>query len=304
MASSDNQAAPAPTCRPVNARPPHDHLPTLPPGIADDVRRALAEDVGTGDRTAGLIPADAAARAQVISRDHAVLCGAAWFNEAFRQVDDRVSIRWRHGDGDRVAAGDTLCDIDGPARAILTAERTALNFLQTLSGTATRARRYAEIVRGTGAAVLDTRKTIPGLRLAQKYATACGGCENHRLGLHDGILIKENHIAAAGSIAAALRAAQAAAAPGMLVEIEVEDLAQLRAALDAGANRVLLDNFALDQLAAAVRQTAGRAKLEASGGISLENLRAVAETGVDYISIGDITKNVVAVDLSLRIDAD
>jgi nicotinate-nucleotide pyrophosphorylase (carboxylating) len=266
------------------------------------VRRALSEDIGDGDRTAHLIQPQTSAHARVICREDAVLCGSAWFDETFRQVDAHVSTAWRHHDGDPVSAGRILCDVTGPARALLTAERTALNFLQTLSGTATRAHRYADIVRGTRAVVLDTRKTIPGLRLAQKYATACGGCRNHRLGLYDGILIKENHIAAAGSITAALRAASAVAPAGLMVEIEVENLAQLREALAAGANRVLLDNFTLDQLATAVGETAGRATLEASGGISLTNLRAVAETGVDYISIGDITKNVAAVDLSLRFD--
>jgi nicotinate-nucleotide pyrophosphorylase (carboxylating) len=277
--------------------------PTLPDNIAAIVREALTEDVGNGDLTAGLIPRDGIATAHVISREDAVLCGVAWFDETFRQIDDRIAVTWSVRDSDHVRAGERLCTLRGPARGILTGERTALNFLQSLSGTATRARRYADIVRGTAARILDTRKTLPGLRRAQKYATACGGCLNHRMGLFDGILIKENHIAAAGSVAAALRAARDAAPRGVMVEIEVENLTQLDEALAGGATRVLLDNFPVEQLRAAVRQTAGRAKLEASGGITLENLRAVAETGVDYISIGDVTKNITAVDLSLRFAA-
>jgi nicotinate-nucleotide pyrophosphorylase (carboxylating) len=277
--------------------------PTLPDNIAAIVREALTEDVGNGDLTAGLIPRDGIATAHVISREDAVLCGVAWFDETFRQIDDRIAVTWSVRDSDHVRAGERLCTLRGPARGILTGERTALNFLQSLSGTATRARRYADIVRGTAARILDTRKTLPGLRRAQKYATACGGCLNHRMGLFDGILIKENHIAAAGSVAAALRAARDAAPRGVMVEIEVENLTQLDEALAGGVTRVLLDNFPVEQLRAAVRQTAGRAKLEASGGITLENLRAVAETGVDYISIGDVTKNITAVDLSLRFAA-
>ncbi len=272
--------------------------------IAEDVRRALAEDVGGGDVSAALIPADSLATARVMSRETAVLCGAAWFEEVFRQVDRRVHITWRVCDGDTITRDEVLCTLAGPARAILTGERTALNFLQLLSGTATHARRYVEAVAGTGAVILDTRKTLPGLRRAQKYAVACGGAQNHRLGLYDGILIKENHIAAAGSLAAAVRAAKAAAPPNMLVEVEVEDLEQLRAALDTGAERILLDNFKLAALREAVALARGRVKLEASGGISLANVRAVAETGVDYISVGDLTKNVRAVDLSLRFVSD
>lgn len=272
--------------------------------IAEEVRRALSEDVGDGDRSAALIPAETHCRAQVVSREAAVLCGTAWFEEVFRQLDARVRIAWQVRDGEALARDQVLCTLAGPARAILTGERTALNFLQLLSGTATRARRYVEAVRGTRAVILDTRKTVPGLRRAQKYAVACGGACNHRLGLYDGILIKENHIAAAGSLAAAVRAAKATAPPGMLVEVEVEDLDQLRAALDAGAERILLDNFELAALRAAVELARGRAKLEASGGISLANVRAVAETGVDYVSVGDLTKNVRAVDLSLRLIAE
>ena len=273
---------------------------TMPNDIADSVNRALAEDVGTGDLTAALIPADSKAEAQVVTREQAILCGTAWFDEVFRQVDKRVSIAWNTRDGDVIRPDQVFCTLRGPARALLTSERTALNFLQLLSGTATQARKYVDAVRGTRAIILDTRKTVPGLRRAQKYAVTCGGGQNHRLGLYDAILIKENHIAAAGSIAAALHAARTAAPPGVTVEIEVENLEQLREALQAGAARILLDNFDVDALKAAVREAQGRAKLEASGGIDLTNVRAIAETGVDFISIGDITKNIEAVDLSLR----
>jgi nicotinate-nucleotide pyrophosphorylase (carboxylating) len=272
----------------------------LPEDIADTVRRALEEDIGSGDYTAALIPADTRAEAEVVTRSAAVFCGAAWSEEVLRQVDDRIQSRWNVRDGDPIHAGQALCVLHGPARALLSAERTALNFLQLLSGTATQTRKYVDAVRGTRAVVLDTRKTVPGLRRAQKYAVACGGGANHRMGLYDAILIKENHIAAAGSIPEALRAARATAPKGMTVEIEVEDLEQLREALAADAERILLDNFNIEQLNTAVQETRGRAKLEASGGISLSNIRAVANTGVDFISIGDITKNIVAVDLSLR----
>ncbi|MCR4302087.1 MAG: carboxylating nicotinate-nucleotide diphosphorylase [Sulfuricaulis sp.] len=274
--------------------------PKLPEDITDTVRRALEEDMGSGDRTAALIPADAPAEAEVITRSAAVLCGTAWFDEVFRQVDDRIQSKWNVRDGDSIRAGQALCALRGPARALLTGERTALNFLQLLSGTATQTRKYVEAVRGTHATILDTRKTLPGLRRAQKYAVTCGGGANHRMGLYDAILIKENHIAAAGSIAAAWRAAKASAPPGVTVEIEVENLEQLRETLAAGAERILLDNFNSEQLKTAVQETRGRAKLESSGGINLSNIRAVADTGVDFISIGDITKNIVAVDLSLR----
>ncbi len=274
----------------------------LPPDIAATVRQALAEDVGRGDLTAGLIPAGRVARAQVIAREDAVLCGTAWFDEVFRQLDTRVHVEWNARDGDVVHANQVLCALEGPARALLTGERTALNFLQTLSGTATVTRRYVEAVRGTKATVLDTRKTLPGLRTAQKYAVRCGGGQNHRLGLYDAILIKENHIAAAGSVAAAVGAARSTAPAGTAIEVEVEDLAQLNEALVAGADRLLLDNFSLKRLREAVQAAAGRARLEASGGITLDNIRAVAETGVDCISIGALTKHVRAVDLSLRFD--
>jgi len=268
--------------------------------ITETVRRALAEDVGAGDLTAALIPADARAEAQVITREDAVLCGTAWFDEVFRQVDKRIRVVWLIKDGAAMRAGQTLCNASGPARGLLTGERVALNFLQLLSGTATRAHQYVEAVRGTKTIVLDTRKTVPGLRRAQKYAVACGGAQNHRMGLYDAILIKENHIAAAGSITAALEAARHSAPKGISVEIEVENIGQLREALAAGADRLLLDNFSVEELKAAVTETRARAKLEASGGIDLSNIRAFAETGVDFISVGNMTKNVRAVDLSMR----
>lgn len=278
--------------------------PTLPDDIAETVRRALAEDVGGGDLTAALIPVAKTARAQVVTREDAILCGGPWFDEVFHQLDTRVQVAWKTSDGAAIRAGQALCQIEGPARAILTGERTALNFLQTLSGVATRTRAYVDVVRGTKAIILDTRKTVPGLRLAQKYAVRCGGGQNHRLGLYDGILIKENHIAAAGSVTAALSAAKAVAQPDMLLEIEVENIQQLREALAAGAKRILLDNFDLAGLRAAVNEAHGRAQLEVSGGVTLANVRALAETGVDLISIGDLTKNITAVDLSLRLDTN
>ncbi len=277
--------------------------PILPPDIAETVRRALAEDVGGGDLTAALIPGDQTACAHVITRQDAVLCGTAWFDEVFRQLDARVRVSWDAHDGNAVCAGQMLCRLEGPARAILTGERAGLNFLQMLSGVAARTRSYVDAIRGTHAVILDTRKTVPGLRLAQKYAVRCGGGQNHRLGLYDGILIKENHVAAAGSVTAALSAAKAATQPNVLMEIEVENLKQLREALAAGAKRILLDNFDLAGLRAAVSETRGRAQLEISGGVTLANVRALAETGVDFISIGDLTKNITAVDLSLRLDA-
>jgi nicotinate-nucleotide pyrophosphorylase (carboxylating) len=275
----------------------------LPPRetIAAQVRVALAEDVGTGDRTAALIPADAVGRAHILSREAAVLSGTPWVDEVFRQLDPRVEVEWLAHDGEPIAPNQTLCRLSGPARSLLTGERAALNFLQTLSGTATLARRWADAVAGTGARILDTRKTIPGLRLAQKYAVTCGGCHNHRIGLDDAVLIKENHIAAAGSVTAALHAAVANAA-GLEIEIEVETLEQLREALAAGARRILLDNFPLERLREAVAIAAGRARLEASGGVTLDTVRAIAETGVDDISVGALTKDVRAVDLSMRFD--
>jgi nicotinate-nucleotide pyrophosphorylase (carboxylating) len=270
--------------------------------IAEIVRRALAEDVGSGDRTALLIPESRRSRAQLMTREDAVLCGRAWFEEAFHQLDPAVRITWNAADGDAIRANQVLCELEGPARALLTGERTAMNLLQTLSATATAARRYVEAVRGTRAVILDTRKTLPGLRLAQKYAVRCGGAQNHRLGLYDGILIKENHIAAAGSIAAAVHAAKTNAPADVLVEVEVETPQELEDAIAAGAERILLDNFTLDGIRAAVAATAGRAKLEVSGGVTLATVRALAETGVDYISVGSLTKHVQAVDLSLRFE--
>ncbi len=276
--------------------------------IHDNARRALHEDIGSGDITAALIPESAQAQASIISREAAVLCGAAWCDAVFHQIDSRVRVEWRTRDADRITEDQVLCTLRGPARALLSGERTALNFLQMLSGTATLARRYADAVEGTGVKILDTRKTLPGLRAAQKYAVVCGGCHNHRRGLYDGILIKENHIRAAGSIAAVVQAALALKRSDTLLEVEVENLHEVSEALAAGALRLLLDNFSLADLKSAVRivkhqdqNAAGRrVELEASGGITLENIRAIAQTGVDYISVGDITKNLRAVDLSMR----
>jgi nicotinate-nucleotide pyrophosphorylase (carboxylating) len=272
----------------------------LPKDIDAVVSRALEEDLGRGDLTAALIPASQTAEAQVITRDDAVLCGQPWFNEVFRQLDRRIRVEWLVHDAEAMRANQVLCTLEGPARALLTGERTALNFLQTLSGTATVTRRYVEAVAGTRTVILDTRKTLPGLRTAQKYAVRCGGGENHRMGLYDAILIKENHIAACGSVANAVREARLKASTDVTVEVEVENLEQLREALAAGADRLLLDNFSLKRLREAVQETAGRAKLEASGGITIDNIRAIAETGVDCISIGALTKHVRAVDLSMR----
>ncbi|HRD67086.1 MAG TPA: carboxylating nicotinate-nucleotide diphosphorylase [Candidatus Competibacter sp.] len=266
------------------------------------VALALAEDVGAGDLTAALIPETAKTEATVISREQAVLCGTAWFDAVFHQLDPRVAINWEAGDGDRIEPNQLLCTLLGPARALLTGERTALNFLQALSGTATLARRFADIVAGTGATVLDTRKTLPGLRLAQKYAVRCGGCQNHRIGLFDAVLIKENHIMAAGSITAAIAAARRLH-PGVTVEVEVESLAELEEALAARPDIVMLDNFGLETMAEAVRITAKQVKLEASGNVNFDTVRKIAETGVDYISIGGLTKDVRAVDLSMRFRA-
>jgi nicotinate-nucleotide pyrophosphorylase (carboxylating) len=272
--------------------------------IADNVRAALAEDLGAaGDLTAQLLPADRRARARVITREDAVLAGRPWFDACFGALDDSVRITWLAADGEAVRAGQTLCEIEGHARALLTAERPALNFLQTLSGVATLTRRYVEAIAGTRARIYDTRKTLPGLRLAQKYAVRCGGGENHRVGLYDGILIKENHIAAAGGVRPALEAAQRLAPPGVFVQIEVETLAQLEEALAAGARLILLDNFDIEGMRQAVSLIAGRAELEASGGVNLETVRVIAETGVDRISVGALTKHVRAVDLSMRLQA-
>ncbi|MDS4019259.1 MAG: carboxylating nicotinate-nucleotide diphosphorylase [Candidatus Competibacter sp.] len=263
------------------------------------VALALAEDVGAGDLTAALIPEDARAEATVISRETAVLCGVAWFDAVFCQLDPRATVDWRAADGDRIEPNQVLCTLRGPARALLTGERTALNFLQMLCGTATLARRFADTVAGTGATILDTRKTLPGLRLAQKYAVRCGGCRNHRIGLFDAVLIKENHIMAAGSITHAIAAARSLH-PGVTVEVEVENLAELEESLAARPDIVMLDNFDLATMAEAVRIAGGRVKLEASGNVNFDTVRQIAETGVDYISIGGLTKDVRAVDLSMR----
>lgn len=274
----------------------------LDSAVETDVARALAEDVGSGDLTALLIPAKQTARARVLTREAAVIAGQPWFDACFRALDLGCAIDWQVNEGDAVAAGSTLVEIQGNARALLTAERPALNFLQTLSAVATATRPYVEAVRGTHAAILDTRKTLPGLRIAQKYAVRVGGGQNQRTGLYDGILIKENHIAAAGGIAPVLEAAFKLADDKVSVQIEVENLDELGQALAAGANLILLDNFSLADMRHAVQVTHGRALLEASGNITLETVRAVAETGVDRISVGSLTKHVRAVDLSMRIE--
>ena len=276
---------------------------SIGPGVA----AALAEDVGAGDLTASLIDADAVVGATIIAREALVLCGEEWVNEVFRQLDENMIIDWYIGDGGRAEANDVICKLVGPARALLTGERTALNFLQTLSSTATTTAAYVSAVAGTRARVLDTRKTIPGLRLAQKYAVSCGGGVNHRVGLYDAILIKENHIRSAGSITAALqRAAELGA--DVLIEVEVESHDELLEALDAGATRILLDNFSLDALREAVATNGGYgvvgAELEASGNVTLDSIRQIAETGVDYISTGALTKNINAADLSMLFKID
>jgi nicotinate-nucleotide pyrophosphorylase (carboxylating) len=273
--------------------------PPDPRAVAENVRAALAEDIGDGDITAALVAPDARARARIITREAAVVCGRPWVDEVFRQVDASVRINWKCEDGERVVAGATLYELEGPARALLTGERTALNFLQLLSGTATRCAAFAALLDGLPTRLLDTRKTIPGLRVAQKYAVRCGGGQNHRIGLFDAFLVKENHIAACGSIAAAIATARRNA-PGKPVEVEVETLSQLEEALAGGVDSVLLDNFDLEGMRRAVAITAGRAKLEASGGVSESTLRAIAETGVDYISMGTLTKDCKAIDLSMR----
>lgn len=268
--------------------------------IREQVRLALIEDIGEGDLTASLIPEDARSEATVISREPAVICGILWFEQVFAQLDEKIRIDWRVADGDKVEPGQILCILSGPSRALLTGERTALNFLQTLSGTATITRQYIEAVAGTGVKVLDTRKTIPGLRLAQKYAVSCGGGSNHRMGLYDGVLIKENHIAAAGSIAEAVAQARRHAPKHIPVEVEVEDLHEVHEALAAGADILLLDNMEPMTLSEAVAINHGQAALEASGGVTLKTIRKIAETGVDYISVGELTKHLRALDLSMR----
>jgi nicotinate-nucleotide pyrophosphorylase (carboxylating) len=280
-----------------------DARPALPPAatIREDVARVLAEDIGSGDVTAALIDPGARARARIVCREEAVLAGSAWADECFRQLDPGVHIDWHHHDGDRIHADAVLCELEGNARALVAGERNALNFLQTLSGTATATRTYVDAVAGTRAKILDTRKTIPGLRLAQKYAVRCGGGHNHRVGLYDAILIKENHVTAAGGIANAIHAARAAS-PGVFLDCEVESLDELRDAIDAGADRVLLDEFSDAMLREAVALATGRVPLEVSGSVNLERVRAIAETGVDCISIGALTKHLRAVDLSMRFD--
>lgn len=278
---------------------PLDPLPPPHEALAHDVARALQEDLGNGDVTAELIPSATRLATHVTSREPAVLSGAPWFDETFRQLDLSLRVEWQAADGDSIHEGQEICRMEGPARVLLSGERTALNFLQTLSGTATQTRRYVDAVAGTGAVILDTRKTLPGLRLAQKYAVRCGGARNHRIGLFDGILIKENHIAAAGSITTAVRQARLAC-PELLLEVEVERLDQLEEAVQAGAQRVLLDNFSLPDLHTAVTRYKGRVELEASGGIDLGSVRTVAETGVDFISTGALTKSVRATDFSMR----
>lgn len=273
---------------------------TLAAEIERNVHVTLAEDIGSGDLTAQLTPADGRSTGTVITREDAVLAGRAWFDACFLHLDPHAKITWAAHDGERITAGQTLCRIEANTRALLTAERAALNFLQLLSATATATRCYVDAIKGTRAVIVDTRKTIPGLRLAQKYAVTCGGGINHRLGLYDGVLIKENHIIAAGGIAPALQRARAIAPAGVFIQIEVETLEQLHAALEADARMILLDNMNLEQMRAAVAIAAGRAKLEASGGVNLNTVRAIAETGVDRISIGSLTKDIRAIDLSLR----
>jgi len=268
--------------------------------IQRNVAASLAEDIGTGDLTARLIPADTDARGRVITREDAVVCGIAWFDATFAALSPSAAVVWHVKDGDRVKANEVLCEIVAGARDLLTAERTALNFLQLLSGTATVTRRFVDAVAGTRAKIVDTRKTLPGLRLAQKYAVRVGGGTNHRVGLYDGILIKENHIMAAGGIRQVVEQARVIAPSGVFIEVEVESLEQLGEALDAGVRMILLDNMTLEQMREAVALTDGRAELEASGGVILERVRAIAETGVDRISIGSLTKDVTALDLSLR----
>lgn len=268
--------------------------------VTRDVTRALEEDVGPGDLTARLVPEDRGARARLLTRQDGVLCGVEWFRRTFEECDPEVEIFWHHQDGEPIVAGSSLCEVEGRARGMLTAERTALNFVQLLSGIATRTRRFVQAVAGTRARILDTRKTLPGLRMASKYAVRTGGGHNHRIGLFDGVLIKENHIMAAGGVAPAVKRALREVSDGTLLEVEVETLDQLREALDAGARLVLLDNFDVARMREAVAVNGERAELEASGGVSLETVRAIAETGVHRISIGSLTKDVQALDLSLR----
>jgi nicotinate-nucleotide pyrophosphorylase (carboxylating) len=271
--------------------------------VRRDVQRALDEDIGSGDATADLLPADAVASARVITREAAVLAGTAWFDACFDLLDPSVRVKWDYRDGDRVAAGQTLCALKGSARALVSGERCALNFLQALSGTATTTAQYVDAIRGTRATILDTRKTLPGLRIAQKYAVRCGGGNNHRIGLFDAMLIKENHIAASGSLGGAVRAARERH-PDLLLEVEVENFDELHEALAAGVDRVMLDEFSFDDIRKAVADVNGKTQIEVSGGVSLPSLPALAATGVDFISIGALTKHVRAIDMSMRIVVD
>ncbi len=271
----------------------------LPDGVSRAVRVALEEDVGSGDVTATLMASDTTITASVVCRESALLCGVAWFDEVFRQLHPAIMIRWRAGDGDAVEANDVVCTVTGPAAPNHTGERTALNFLQLLYGTATTASSYARALEGSSTRVLDTRKTLPGLRNAQKYAVRCGGCHNHRLGLFDAVLIKDNHIANAGSIDKVVAAARYEN-PHLTVEVEVNDLTELDEALTAGADVVMLDNFDRGEIGEAVTRARGRAKLEISGNVSIEDLPELASSGVDYISVGALTKNVRAIDFSMR----
>ena len=266
--------------------------------IESTVRVALAEDIGDGDLTAELV-SNAGTAAHLICRDHAIICGRPWVDKCFELFDSEVSLEWLIDDGQVANASDLVCRIEGASRSILTVERSALNFLQTLSAVATTTRQYVDAVAGTGCRILDTRKTLPGLRKAQKYAVSCGGGHNHRIGLYDAILIKENHIAAAGSVCEALSRAQASAGSATMIEVEVENLMQLQEALDCGARRVLLDNFAQADLKQAVDMARGRAETEVSGNVTLGNVREIANYGIDYVSIGALTKNIHAIDLSL-----
>jgi nicotinate-nucleotide pyrophosphorylase (carboxylating) len=285
----------------MHAPSPTELQSTLPlEQVAADVRRALEEDVGSGDLTASLVPATSRATATILCREDAVVCGRPWVDETLRQVAPSAQARWLVNDGERCTRGSKIVEIDGLARELLTAERVCLNFLQTLSAVATRTARHVEEVRGTRAAIIDTRKTIPGLRVAQKYAVRCGGGKNHRMGLFDAVLIKENHIAAAGGLTAAFRAAQALTQPVTFIQVEVETLAQLQEALDAGVTMVLLDNMPLETIREAVRMADGRCSLEISGGVTLDTLREMAETGVDRISVGALIKDIKAVDFSMR----
>ena len=268
--------------------------------VTADVTRALAEDVGLGDLTAKLVPEGRTAHARLLTRQSGVLCGADWFQRTFEELDPDIEIFWHHKDGDAITANTSICEVEGDARAMLTAERTAMNFVQLLSGVATKARQYVKAIEGTRARIYDTRKTLPGLRIAQKYAVRSGGAQNHRIGLYDGILLKENHLLAAGGVRPAVEAALRAAPAGTMVQVEVETLEQLREAIAAGAKLILLDNFDIPKMREAVSIAGDRAELEASGGINLQTVRAFAETGVHRISVGSLTKDVVALDLSMR----